>query len=298
MSYSPSPRPSFSEPTHIPYEGVTRHLWGDETAGEVADWIYVSSEKIHQLLFGLAPGGAFRHSEPFKTIFAADEILYVLSGIMVLTNPETGEVHRVRPGEAAFFRRDTWHHVFNYSTEPLRVLEYFAPPPSQGTSGSYAQTKPNLTASKYTQDQWMGKWPMVQPEVQRNFTIRTLHEPDVLWRLEGEAHRTLVGILAATEHLTVGKIHLLPGQRTDVQVHGGDESLYLLDGKLNILTPDNDGQRWFELKQSDGFYLPHGTPHQYYNMMDQPVELIFGVAPDYFSESELESSVAHEANRS
>ena len=148
MGYAPSPRPTFSEPTHIPYAAVTRHLWGDPEAGEVADWIYVSSDKIHQLLFGLAPGGAFRHSDSFRTIFAADEVLYVLSGVMVLANPQTGEVHRIQTGEAAFFRRDTWHHAFNYSSEPLRVLEYFAPPPSQGTSGAYAQTKPNLTDVK------------------------------------------------------------------------------------------------------------------------------------------------------
>ena len=36
MGYAPSPRPTFTEPTHIPYEQVTRHLWGDEAAGEVA----------------------------------------------------------------------------------------------------------------------------------------------------------------------------------------------------------------------------------------------------------------------
>lgn len=282
MGYAPSPRPNFSGPTHITYEAVTRHLWGDDVAGEVADWIYVSSEEIHQLLFGLAPGGAFLHSDAFRTVFAADEVLYVLSGVMVLANPETGEVHRVRPGEAAFFRRDTWHHVFNHSTEPLRVLEYFAPPPSQGTSGSYAQTKPNLTSPRYTRDELMGGWPAAQSEASRNPTIRTLDDRDVMWRLEGEDRRTLVGILAATENLTVGRIRLLPGEHTDVRVHGGDACLYLLEGNLNVLTPEkDDGQRWFELEPRDGFYFPNGTPHRYYNMTSQAVEFIFGVAPGY-----------------
>ena len=68
-----------------------------------------------------------------------------------------------------------------------------------------------------------------------------------------------------------------------MQIHGGDESLYLLEGCLNIRTPENEGQRWFELKPKDGFYLPQGTPHQYYNMSDQPVSFIFGVAPDYMN---------------
>jgi quercetin dioxygenase-like cupin family protein len=284
MSYSASPRPTFSGPAHIPYETVTRHLWGDKVSGEVADWIYVSSDKIHQLIFGLAPGGAFRHSDSYRTIFAADEVLYVLSGTLVLSNPEMGEVHRLLPGEAVFFRRDTWHHAFNYSTEPLRVLELFAPPPAQGTSGAYARTKPNLTTPQYAQDQWLGQWPMAQAEVQNHSTIQVLREADFLWRLEGQNQQALVGILASTEHLTVGKIHLLPGQQTDVQAHGGDESLYLLEGDLNVRLPENEGPRWFELKSRDGFYIPEGAPHQYYNMSNRPVTLIFGVAPNYLAD--------------
>src|ERR687886_624727 len=104
MSYSPSPRPTFDGPAHIRSEQVTLHLWGDSDSGEVADWIYVSSDKIHQLVFGLPPGGAFRHSDSYRTIFAADVLYYVLNGILVLNNPQTGEVHRVLAGEAIFFR--------------------------------------------------------------------------------------------------------------------------------------------------------------------------------------------------
>ena len=284
MSYSASPRPTFDGPTHIPYETVTRHLWGDEESGEVADWIYVSSSKIHQLVFGLAPGGAFRHSDAFRTIFAADEVMYVLSGVMALSNPETGEVHRLQPGEAAFFRRDTWHHAFNFSPEPLRVIEFFAPPPSQGTSGSYAQTKPNLTAPKYSQDQWLDRWPQAQAEAEASYTIQVVREGDLQWRLEGTEQQLLVGILASTEHLTVGKMQLLAGQRSDVELHGGDESLYLLEGALNVRVPENDGPRWFELSPGDGFFIPEGTPHQYYNMSDAQASFLCGIAPRYSPE--------------
>ena len=100
MTYSPSPRPTFDGPTHIPYEAARRHLWGDKTAGEVADWIYVSSDQIHQLVFGLPAGAMFRHSEAHRTVFAADEIYYVLSGVLLMSNPETGEVQRALPSEA------------------------------------------------------------------------------------------------------------------------------------------------------------------------------------------------------
>lgn len=281
MAYQSSPRPQFDGPAVIPLEAATRHLWGDPISGEVADWIYVSSEKIHQLVFGLAPGGAFRHSDEFRTIFAADELLYVLSGAMVLANPETGEAHRVLPGEAAFFRRDTWHHAFNYSTEPLRVLELFAPPPAQGTSGAYARSKPNLAENKYTQDQWLTRLPMEQSRARSGHTIQVLRESDVMWRLEGSAHPVLVGLWISTEHLTVGQIELLPGQKTEVQSHGGDESLYVLEGRLHVRAPENGGQRWFELEPGDGFYVPEGVSHQYYNVSGAPAKFLFAVAPCY-----------------
>ncbi len=281
MAYKPSPRPTFSEPTHLPYAAVTRYLWGDPEAGEVADWIYVSSAKIHHLVFGLAPGGAFRHSNEFRTIFAADQIYYVLSGVMVIANPETGEVRHVKAGEAVFFRRDTWHHAFNYSQEPLRVLEYFSPPPSQGTSGAYARTKPLLAEVKYTQAQALGHWPMARAAIERDTTLHVVRETDLLWQLVEGKPEVLVGLLCSTEHLTVGKMVLLPGQRTAIQTHSGDESLYLLEGTLNMFCPAKDGQQWFELKPQDGFYIPGGSPHQYYNYTDKPVTLIFGVAPAY-----------------
>ena len=98
MSYSASPRPTFDGPAHIPYESATRHLWGDAESGEVADWIYVSSDKIHRLVFGLPAGGWSMHSEVHRTIFAAHEVSYLLSGSMVFGNTETGKVRRVMAG--------------------------------------------------------------------------------------------------------------------------------------------------------------------------------------------------------
>lgn len=285
MAYAPSPRPTFDGPAHIPYGQVTRHLWGESEAGEVADWIYASTDKIHQLVFGLAPGGSFRHSDSFRTIFGADELLYVLEGVLLIANPQTGEVHRLQAGESVFFRADTWHHAYNGGPELVRVLEYFSPPPSQGTSGSYAQKQPYLENSRYTQDEWLGKIPMQNAKLRAANTMQVLREHDTVWRMEGDLtanhHPMLIGLLAATEHLTVGKGLLQAGQKSELHRHNGDESLYLLEGRLNIFAPEAEGQKWFELYPGDGFYLPAGAPHQYYNMTGDPVEFVFGVAPDY-----------------
>ena len=49
-----SPRPTFDGPALIRRADVTRHVWGDPEAGEVFDWIYASTDKVHMLVFGLA----------------------------------------------------------------------------------------------------------------------------------------------------------------------------------------------------------------------------------------------------
>jgi quercetin dioxygenase-like cupin family protein len=282
-AYAPSPRPTFDGPAHIPRNQITRHLWGDDQAGHVTDWIFVSNEKIHQLIFGLPGGGSFGHSEEYRTVFAADQVFYVLTGSVVFSNPETGEAHLVRQGEVAYFSHDTWHHGHNVETSELRVLEFFAPPPSQGTSGSYARTQPYLTDIVRGQDQWVGNWPGALEKASDGFSMGVVREPDVLWRLEGgvDGDRVLTGLWVSTDELTVGTTRVLPGQRSSSIVHGGDKGLYVHRGTLAINVIDGDGNRWHELNEGDGFYLPEGVPHRYQNAGSDAAEVIFGVAPRY-----------------
>jgi quercetin dioxygenase-like cupin family protein len=281
-AYRPSPRPSFDESTALRREDVTRYTWGDEGSGEVLDWLYVSSEKVHQLVFGLSPGASFRHSDQFRTIFAADEVLYVLRGTMMLANPATGEAHRVERGEAAFFRRDTWHHAHAVGDEPLRVLEFFAPPPAAGASGTYARTQPLLTDVALGDDSALGSFVPSAPSEGRD-AIKVLRAPDLRWRLEpGSPNPVPVGLFASTEHLTVGTAELALGQRGDWHTHTGDECGYVLDGTLALGVEGPDARKWFELHAGDGWYVPEGVEHRY-QAHDGPARVIFAVAPSYVS---------------
>lgn len=282
MAYKSSPRPVFDGPTPIPYDRVTRHIWGDVAAGQVDDWIYVSSDKIHQLVFGLPPGDGFRHSESFRTVFAADEVLYVLVGTMVIANPETGEVHLVKTGESVFFQKDTWHHAFAWGAEELRVLEFFAPPPSTGSSGKYAATRPYVAQSRYERAELQGNWPAGRAAAAAAAHFHVLREADRLWSLDREDPRVLTGIIASTDQLTAGSVRLNPGGRSAVQAHGGALGLYVLSGRVNILIDDPEASPvWFELHPKDGFYIPEGTRYRAFNMGGAPAEYLFGVAPLY-----------------
>jgi mannose-6-phosphate isomerase-like protein (cupin superfamily) len=275
-----SPRPSFAEPTHIPYDRATRHLWGDDDAGRVADWIYVSSDKIHHLVFALPPGGMFSHSEGFRTVFAADEVLYVLTGTMVFVDPEHGEVRRVEAGEGVFFRRDTWHHAMSFGADQLRVLEFFAPPPSTGSSSAYARTKDFLFEPRYRDDRWTGRWPMAADERARAARLHVMRSADTLDGLEGDG--TFVQTFASTEHLTVARITIRPGGHSDARRHGGDAAMHVVRGTLNVLLTDgadSKGRRWFELHPDDGFFVPEGTRYELRNVTGEELQVMVGVAP-------------------
>jgi quercetin dioxygenase-like cupin family protein len=270
-----SPRPTFDGPALIRRAEVTRHVWGDREAGEVYDWIYASTERVHMLVFGLAPGGAFRHSEDFRTIFAADEVLHVLQGVLVIADPETGEVQRAGTGESVFFSRDTWHHAFALGPEPLRVLELFAPPPAAGASSAYARAQPYLEQSRYADDALLGHWPPASPPTAR---LRVLRPADVLWRRD---LGVLCGVLVSTEHLTVATLEIGPGETAAPHEHGGDEVLMVLEGSLWVRAWFDGAVRVFELEPEDVCYLPAGARHEYRNAGGATARAICGVAPSW-----------------
>jgi quercetin dioxygenase-like cupin family protein len=285
MTATYSPTLVTPPPGTVRQQDATLKLWGDKHSGFVNDWIYVSNEKIQQLLFSLAPGGRFGHSESYRTNMGADEIYYVLSGVLVLANPETGEVHRVAPGEAVWFGPGTWHHGFSYGSETLHVLEFFAPPPATGTSQPYANAQPYLSEPTYVQDQWIGRWPEAIGEARARHTQHVVRVEQPLWRLEGDESQILVGIHLSTDQLTAGMVDLQPGQQSDVRTHGGDMTGYVCEGRLNLcLLEDSDNPRakkWFQIDPGDGFFVPEGTRYHFFNMTDAPVRALFGVAPTY-----------------
>ena len=69
-----------------------------------------------------------------------------------------------------------------------------------------------------------------------------MRDSDLVWRLEGQAQQTLIGLYAATEHLTVGRLSLLPGQSSSIERHGGDERLRRQEVPSPREVPPGSGQ--------------------------------------------------------
>ena len=276
----------------IPYSAAVLKLWGDDDSGRVGDWFYVSTMSIEQVMFSLAPGQIFRHSDRYRLSLGADELYYVLEGTFAMANPKTGEVHVAEAGQALFFRKESWHHGFNCGTDEVRILEYLAPPGPAGGTHSYADAQPMLPFEdvRYAQNQFLGRWPMAAAEAAAAFTQQRITTDDLLWRFEGVKHPMLVGIYVSTENLTVGRAQLLPGKVSERTSRGSDTVGFVLNGKLNLFLPGEDAVgrgrsdgRWYEMHHADGFYVPADTPHQYFNTTDEIVMFMFATGSSYRS---------------
>jgi quercetin dioxygenase-like cupin family protein len=174
-----------------------------------------------------------------------------------------------------FFRRDTWHHAFAHGDGPLKVLELFAPPPSTGSSGAYAQTRPYLEHSIYAKDELLGE---LAPARRGPGTLHRLNPEDVVWRRD---LGVLVGLHASTEHLTAGIVEVDSGQVAAAHAHGGDEILYVTEGELTLRAWQGEQVSVFELGPHEACYLPMGCRHEYRNFGAGMARAVFGVAPAY-----------------
>ena len=271
--YAPSPRPTFDAPALVRRSEIKHHVWGDKQSGLVGDWLYASTDKLHVIEFRLAPGCWFKHSKSFRTVFAADEILYVLSGAMLACNPQTGEVVECLAGESLFFRKDTWHHVRAQGPEPLRVLEFFAPPPSQGTSGAYAMKQDYLETPVYRRDDLLGNL----IGAARPSTLHRIGPRERSLRLEGEI---TVGLIVSTEHLTVAELQVPAGATGERTAHGGDAMIVGLSGELMVRTQWKSQAATFELGPRDAVFIPQNGHYELLSFSGSATALL-GVAPRY-----------------
>lgn len=259
-----TPRPVHAAATRITGDQAAAHLWGDAPSGYVSDRVYTSSDTLHVLEYTLRPGGRFVHSATNPTVFAADVLYAVLEGTLWLADPENGEVRQVHAGQAALFHRDTWHHAFNPGTHPVRVLEYFAPPPSRGTASTYAHRQPLLETTTYQDTRWARRWPAAAAEREAISKLHVVDDTTYLWTVVDTHAQHVEGVAVDTEHLTVRHGRVGPGHASDERAVDDESLLFVTAGVLHAHLPDApEGDRaWWRLEPRDALFLPAGTTYQ------------------------------------
>src|SRR5262249_16509683 len=169
--------------------------------------------------------------------------------------------------------RDTWHHVRAQGPEPLRVLEFFAPPPSQGTGGAHAAQRPYIDTPRYTRDEILGDLFGVLP----GSTLRRIEPQNHILRLEGEI---AVGLIASTEHLTVGELSVPAGTCGERTSHGGDALVFGLEAELMVRAFWDKSALTFEIGPHDAVFIPQRAEYEVLSFAG-PARALLGVAPAY-----------------
>lgn len=273
-----TPRIFYDAPTLIRAGTATPYRWGDVSSGFVEDEVLISSQALHSIIFTMPPGGSFVHSRDNPTIFAADIVYVVLDGRLLLADPEHGGMALAEPGDALFFRRDTWHDGFNRDATPVRVLELFSPTPATGASSAYAKQQPFLDGASYGDDALIGSWATNDALPEAATRIRRSVPGSRPLRLEGDV---LWSIIASTEHLHAATGELLPGGSGPMRRYGGDAILHVTDGRVLADTVASDGEVEHRADAGDTLVVPEGAGIRLHCPADSQASFILGVAPAY-----------------
>jgi mannose-6-phosphate isomerase-like protein (cupin superfamily) len=252
-----TPRPTYDGPVLLRRDLVAHHVWGDAQSSMVTDRVYLSNDELHVLEFELAPRNGFRHSAANKTLFAADVAYYVLEGELVLADPQYGEVRVVPAGTAVFFRRDTWHHGFNPSSQVVRVLEFFSPPPSRGAASEYARLQPDLEEVTYRPAPSALSQAGLRPEPR----LHVVRAEDAVWSFADTEPGHLRGSLVETDHLSVTLGRVFAGHEEEMAPCEDESLLMVLAGELwvDVRSAITGEFTVGILRKGDAAYLPRGS---------------------------------------
>jgi quercetin dioxygenase-like cupin family protein len=268
---------SFDAPTLITAAQAPRFLWGDPEAGFISDWIYGSSPDIHMMSFEMTVGSRFGNSPNFKTYYNCAETYHCLEGEFTFHCPETGEVHVLNSGDTLYFPPNTWHWGYNFGHETCHVLECLTPRTEEAVE-AYAKKQPRLEQIRQCSPDVIGSY--VPGGAERAGRAQLARAGDYFFQSIGDTHPMRVGLVCATDMLTVGIIDLHPGQEGDLLSHPSDKVIFCIAGRMNVYLPETS-PNWWELNPGDSGFIPAGCRHAFFNTSDGTAKVIFGVAPKY-----------------
>lgn len=276
---------NFKEPTLVPRRDAVRFLWGDEESHFVADLVYGRGDRVAGLIYKLAPGESFGSSKTWRPLYDQDRYYYVVQGELTIQDPESGDVAVARAGEAVYWRGMRFHYGYNFGTEEVFVLDWYAPQDRAANVPEIESSvkKREVRERREGRTDLLGKWPTdalkdLHDRYEQGRMV-TLRQDTALQFILGEKNPVLMNLYASTEALTAGTFSLRPSVMAEVEQHPGDEVLFALEGCLHVYLPET--YDWFELHPLDCLYLPEGTPHRYCNNGAVMAKAAFCVAPGY-----------------
>lgn len=133
-------------------------------------------------------------------------------------------------------------------------------------------------------------WPVDPAKARKDLELVKIKPDDWKHLVHGQKKHVHVSLILSTDYAQVGHIRLYPGSYSELENHAGDETIYMLKGKMAIRVvtdPDiqadaaNANRQHFELSEGEAFLIPEGFIHQYINLTDQESKFFFGIGSDF-----------------
>jgi quercetin dioxygenase-like cupin family protein len=133
----------------------------------------------------------------------------------------------------------------------------------------------------------IGKYP--EDVVQARKEKRFIHVPKekMLHFIHGKENHVGVSFYFSTDRAHLGIMTIPANQSSDIEEHHGDEILFVLQGRLMMRTIgpetvlESVSQMATEVREGEKFLIPENVKHQYCNLSEKPLRILFVVAPSY-----------------
>jgi uncharacterized RmlC-like cupin family protein len=288
---TPFPIGAPKKPTVIERRNAHLASWGPDPDGRhrTPCWIHTSTETIGFVCtMSVAPGDFFEVGNHPNV-----ETYYQMAGVLHVSNPDTGQVCAIHPGEAFIMPAFQYHIGYNFSTDESLTLAVI---PGDSHTAEF-QENPLLEAN-YNRKQvalfggatrnegfnshllQLGEWPPIDTAV-------AAHKKDFVLMPRSKWLQVIFGVdprsavlgsfYYSTPQLGAYTV-LIPPNRISVAHSLSGETVIYVQHRDIIVDILNSGDALYG-EEGDAIFIPPGVPFQYQNRGDQPVEVQVITAP-------------------
>ena len=251
-------------------------------------WMLVSTQKIGFVcIMSVAPGDNFDIDNHPNL-----ETYYMLQGVFHLSNPDTGQVIELHPGDAALIPANQYHRGYNFSTEEVRVLAcvpgaWHTPEMKENPEliWGYDRTEIRLYDGARENGEFGSKlgnlrqWPPADRLENLGHDNQRLPRSEWLRFITGSPARNavLTSFYLSTPTLAAGSVVIPPNRISSIQRFSGETVIYVERDAVAVNIVNTGVDLWAEA--GDCVFIPAGVPFQYHNTLDRNIEPLFFHVP-------------------
>lgn len=260
------------------------------------NFVYFSSETLTVGEQIVAPGGFFDPPD----YHPGDETYFVLEGSVTQYCPETGQVIKIKEGEALLIPQGVGHNAYNFEDTVCRIIFVIAPKivedqlfpdnfnyPKKLVKGpSHEMFRPIGDwdeEQRYGTLDDIGRWPAEGKLMREMHTLYPIYENKKLLAIHGYDRPMLIKFSVSTDYMHVGEFIVCRGGavngHSETISHQGETVLIGVDGPLTVYLMET--REAFVLNPRDGMYLPPNTEYRLVNYSDRTGRVLFCVGDKF-----------------